>query len=47
MSSVMGDRYVKTDGNEKILYADADNLYVHSMSQPLPYDETNFDKMLN
>ena len=40
ISSVMGDRYVKPDENEKILYIDANNLYGHSLSQPLPYDET-------
>ena len=39
ISSVMGDRYVKTDENKKILYMDATILYGHSMSQPLPYDE--------
>ena len=39
ISSVMGDRYVKTDENNKIIYADATNLYGHSMSQFLPYDE--------
>ena len=39
ISSVMGDRYVKSDGNKKILYADATNLYGHSMSQFLAYDE--------
>ena len=39
ISSVMGDRYVKSDENKKILYADATNLYGHSMSQFLPYDE--------
>ena len=33
----MGDRYVKSDENKKIL--DATNLYGHSMIQPLPYDE--------
>ena len=44
ISAVMGDRYVKSDENKKILYADANNLYGHSMSQPLPYDETKFDK---
>ena len=38
ISSVMGDRYVKSDENRKILYMDATNLYVHSMSQVLPYD---------
>ena len=38
----MGDRYVKSDDNKKILYADANNLYGHSMSQSLPYDEYKF-----
>ena len=44
ISSVMGDRYVKSDENKKISYIDANNLYDHSMSQPLPYDEIKFDK---
>ena len=35
----MGDRYVKSDENRKVLYMGATNLYGHSMSQPLPYDE--------
>ena len=39
ISSVMGDRYVKSDENKKILYIDATNLYGHSMSHFLPYDE--------
>ena len=39
ISSVMGDRYVKSDENNKIIYADATNLYGHSMSQFLRYDE--------
>ena len=39
ISSVMGDRYVKSDENKKILYMDATNLYGYSMSQMLPYDE--------
>ena len=39
ISSVMGDRYVKSDENKKISYMDATNLYGHSMSQLLPYDE--------
>ena len=38
ISSVMDDRYVKLDESKKILYIDANNLYGHSMSQPLPYD---------
>ena len=39
ISSVMGNRYVKSDENIKILYIDATNLYGDSMSQMLPYDE--------
>ena len=30
ISSVMGDRYVKSDENKNILYIDANNLYGHS-----------------
>ena len=37
-SSVMGDRYVNSDENKKIIYMDSTNIYGHSMSQPLPYD---------
>ena len=44
ISSVMGDRYVKSDENKNILYIDANNLYGHSMSQALPYDEIKFDR---
>ena len=43
ISSVMGDRYVQSDENKKILYIDDNNLYGHSMSQPLPFDELKFD----
>ena len=43
ISSVLGDRYVKSDENKKIIYIDANNEYGHSMSQPLPYDESKFD----
>ena len=43
ISSVMGDRYIKSDENKKILYIDAINLYGHSMSEPLPYDEIKFN----
>ena len=38
ISSIMGDRYLKSDENEKIIYMDATDLYGHSMIQPLPYD---------
>ena len=43
VSSVMGDRYVKSTDNKWILYIDANNLYGHSMSEPLPYDKIKFD----
>ena len=43
ISSVMGDRYVESNGDKKIMYFDANNLYGDSMSQPLPYDEIKFD----
>ena len=39
ISSVMGNGYVKSDENKKILYMDATNLYGHSIIQRLPYDE--------
>ena len=39
ISSVMGDSYVESSDNKKIIYMDATNLYGHSMIQPLPYDE--------
>ena len=40
-SSVMGDRYVKSDDNTKIIYIyiDATNIYGHSMCEMLLYDE--------
>ena len=44
ISSVMDDRYVKSDGNKKILYMDATNLYGHSMSQMLLYDEIKIEE---
>ena len=44
ISSVMGDGYVKSKENKKILYDDANNLYGWAMSEPLPYDEIKFDK---
>ena len=43
-SSEMGDRYVKSVENKKILYFDTNSLYGHSMSQSLPYDEIKFEK---
>ena len=43
ISGVMGDRYVKSDKNTNILYFDATNLYGFGMSQPLPYDDIEFE----
>ena len=39
ISSVMGNRYVRSNENKKIIYEHATNLYGHSMSQFLHYDE--------
>ena len=39
LSGVMGNRYVKSDENNKDSLMDATNLYGHSISQVLPYDE--------
>ena len=39
LGSIMGDCYVKSDDNKKILYLDATNLYGHSTGSPLLYDE--------
>ena len=44
LSSVMGDRYVKSDENKTILYIDASELYGHSMSQPLPFHKTKIER---
>ena len=41
--SVMGDRYVKSDDDKKILYVDATNLYGWAMSEYLPCDEIKYD----
>ena len=35
----MGDRYVVSNDNKKILLVDATSLYGHSVSQMLPYDK--------
>ena len=40
--SNMGDRYVRSDENRKILHIDATNFYGHSKSQMLPSDEIEF-----
>ena len=44
ISSVMGDRLIQSDENKKLLYIDATNLYCHSMSEPLLYDEIQLDR---
>ena len=47
INSVMTNRYDKSDDNKKMLYIDANNLYGHSVSQMLPYDEIKFDTNVN
>ncbi len=42
ISSVMGDRYVKSNEQTKILYLDANNLYGWAMSQNMPYKDFEF-----
>ena len=44
IKSVIGDRYVKSDKYKKIIYVHVNILYGYSMSQPLPYDEIEFDQ---
>ena len=44
ISSVMGDKYVKSEENKKTLYKAANNLYGWAMSEYLPYDEIKFDR---
>ena len=44
ISSVMGDRYIKSDENKKFLYKDANTLYRWAMSEYIPYGEFKFDK---
>ena len=40
----MGDRYIKSDQNKKILYVEPNNLYGLAMSEYLPCDEIKFDR---
>ena len=40
----MGDRFVKSNENEKILCKDANILYGWAMSEYIPYDEIKFDR---
>ena len=46
VNSVIGDRYVISDENKKVLYVDANNLYGHSMSEPLLMMNLNLIIML-
>ena len=41
---VMGDRCIKPDKDRKILYFDANNWSLYSLSESLPYDEIKFDE---
>ena len=44
ISSVIGNRYIKSDVNKKLLYTDANKLYGWAMSENLPDDEIKFDR---
>ena len=46
VSSIKGDRWVKSDEKKMIFFIDAINLYGHSICQSLPYDEIKFDKIV-
>jgi len=46
ISSKMGHRYVKSYENNKILYIDANNLYVWVMSQSLAHVEIKCQELL-
>ena len=40
----MGVGYIKSNQKRKVLYNDANNLYVLAVSQSLPNDAIKFDK---
>ena len=39
IDSIIGDRYVKSNENKKILYIEANNIYGSALSESLPYEE--------
>ena len=47
VSSVMGDRYVESNDEQKVLCIDAFILYSWAMSQYLPYDKIKFEEEYN
>ena len=44
LGPVMGDKYIKSEENKKILYFDANNLSFYFMSESLLYDEIKLGK---
>ena len=42
----MSDRYMKSDLSKKIMYKDATNIYGHSMTQSLPFDENKTERIV-
>ena len=46
ISSIMGDRYVESDENKKILYVEANNLFGWATSEYLPCDEFKFGRIV-
>ena len=47
VSSVMGDRYVESNDEQKVLNNDAYNLYVWAMSEYLPFVKIKFEEEYN
>ena len=47
ISSVLQDRYVKSDANKKILYVDATNIYGWAISDSYLLKQQKFDKNVN
>ena len=43
---VLVDRYVESDGNKKISFIEANNLYASVMIQSLPFNKTKLKKLL-
>ena len=40
----MVDLYINSDENKKVIYIDANNIYCHSISQMLLFDEIKFER---
>ena len=47
ISSIMGNRYVESNDNKRVLFIDANNLYGNSMPLSLLSDESKYDRNKN